>query len=260
VAAPTSTKTGASRSGVTGLDYAKVCCALPDTTISRMTGTESKGCKKQTSSDSWICRPSYETESTCSQLRHVVSSLHYDYEVNGMQRIPEDMRCIRDYLDLTLGRGCTIGDLLTPGSCECSVHEPLGKLSSHKANGHTLHNLMRLNHALYKEVEAALRRFVPILVCLQSFTGRVKWVHPEAFPQPLPFILKETSTIMDTLKHTRGIVLQCALPQLYARDVDVYEARIRALFDWWVANSTPQTRLRVRLWEVATHPIRFNAL
>jgi len=63
-----------------------------------------------------------------------------------------------------------MGVTLKRESCGCTVHQSLVKLSLHKPNNHTLHNLMRVNRVMYHEVEAAMHRLVHILVYLKGHT------------------------------------------------------------------------------------------
>jgi len=130
--------------------------------------------------------------------------------------------------------------------CGCTVHESLKKLSLHKPNGHTLHNLMRVNRALYNEVEAAMHRLVPILVFLQ---GPTYGDEPEELYEAEAHKLRPTSTILSNLRRTQNIILQSAIP--YANELSRHAdaAAVITFFDWWYARTRSQARLRVRLGE-----------
>jgi len=146
-----------------------------------------------------------------------------------------------------------MGIQLKRGSCKCTVHQSLSKLSLHKPNGHTLHNLMRVNCAMYNEVEAAMHRLVPILVFLKGPTdGEKDWGEPD------PHKLKASSKVLVSLRHTRSIILQSALPSANNDDEEGDISEIFTFFDWWYARSRSQGQLRVRLGEL-THPY-FDAL
>jgi len=145
-----------------------------------------------------------------------------------------------------------MGITLKRESCGCTVHQSLGKLSLHKPNNHTLHNLMRVNRAMSHEVEAAMHRLVPILVYLKGPTdGEKDWSDPN------PHKLKASSKVLINLRHTQHIMLENALPGAdddWERDA----CEILTFFDWWYARSKSQAQLRVRLGEL-TEPY-FDAL
>jgi len=138
--------------------------------------------------------------------------------------------------------------------CWCTVHQSLGKRLPHKVNGHTLHNLMRVNRAIYNEVEAAMHILVPVLVFLKGPTdGEKDWSGQR------PHKLKPTSKILINVSRTQHIILQSALPYSNENDweSDLYE--IGAFFDWWDARDKFQAQLPVRLGE-STHKADFDAL
>ena len=155
--------------------------------------------------------------------------------------------------NLTSDRACTMGVQLKYGSCKCTVHQPLEKLSLHEPNDHTLHNLMRVNRAMYHEVEAAMHRLVPVLVFLKVSTDGEEYCGDIN-----PHKLKATSKILISLRPTRRIILQNALPIVNENDEQGTISEIFTFFDWWYARSKTQAQLRVRLGEL-THPY-FDAL
>lgn len=145
--------------------------------------------------------------------------------------------------------------LVGRGRCKCTVHKSLRKRLPEKANGHTLHNLMRVNREMYNEVEAAMHRFVPVLVLLKG-PGPADREDGSSYSKPHD--LKRTSSILTSLNRTQHIILQSAL-SYSIQDAQEDTREFLGFFDWWQARSKSGAQLKVHFGEF-TYKASFGAL